>query len=93
MRFGRAPLIIPTLFMGLSGCGAYDPPIQGDHRSEKYETDLKTCRTSSRESVRLKNADTPWTWIKSPITGPPEVRAAIRVCMVGKGYVLEKPGG
>jgi hypothetical protein len=26
----------------------------------------------------------------SPFTGPPEVRAAIRKCMEGNGYVLEK---
>jgi hypothetical protein len=26
----------------------------------------------------------------SPITGPPEVRAAIRKCMESKGYALEK---
>ena len=91
MRFARISLVVSVLFLGLSGCGSYDPPIQGDHKSEKYRTDLKACRTSSNESVRIKNADTPWTWIKSPITGPPEVRAAIRTCMVGKGYVLEKP--
>jgi hypothetical protein len=42
--------------------------------------------------VRIKNADTPWTWIISPFTGPPEVRAAIRSCMQGKGYVLRTTG-
>ena len=78
------------LFSGLSGCAAYDPPVQGDHTSEKYKTDLETCRTTSRETIRLKNAATPQSWIISPITGPPEVRAAIRTCMAGKGYVLEK---
>jgi hypothetical protein len=78
------------LLSGLSGCAAYDPPVQGDHTSEKYKTDLETCRTTSQEAVRLKNAATPQSWIISPITGPPEVRAAIRTCMAGKGYVLEK---
>ena len=28
------------LLSGLSGCAAYDPPVQGDHTSEKYKTDL-----------------------------------------------------
>ena len=82
-----AVVILP---LGLSGCAAYDPPVQGDHTSEKYKTDLETCRTTSQEAVRLKNAATPQSWIISPITGPPEVRAAIRACMAGKGYVLEK---
>jgi hypothetical protein len=75
---------------GLSGCSAYDPPVQGDHAADKYKEDLEKCRTTSREAVRIKNADTPWTWIISPFTGPPAVRAAIRTCMQGKGYVLEK---
>jgi hypothetical protein len=86
----RATSTVFILLLGLSGCAAYDPPIQGDHTSEKYKTDLEACRTTSRETVRLKNAATPQSWIISPITGPPEVRAAIRACMTGKGYVLEK---
>lgn len=88
----RATSTVFILLLGLSGCAAYDPPIQGDHTSEKYKTDLEACRTTSRETVRLKNAATPQSWIISPITGPPEVRAAIRACMTGKGYVLEKTG-
>ena len=88
------PLILLTLLLGLGGCGApYDPPVQGDHRSEKYKTDLENCRTSSTETVRRQNAAYPGTWIMSPINGPPEVRAAIRTCMVGKGYTLENTGG
>lgn len=92
MRSLRAALVLPVLSLGLSGCAAYDPPVLGDHASDKYKTDLQACRTSSTESVRLKNARTPGSWIISPYTGPPQVRAAIRACMQGKGYVLE-PGG
>ena len=74
----------------LCGCADYDPPIQSDHTSDKYKADLEKCRTSSTETVRLKNAATPQSWVISPITGPPEVHALIRKCMVGQGYVLEK---
>jgi hypothetical protein len=81
-----------VLLTGLSACSPYDPPIQGDHATDKYKDDLEKCRTTSREAVRIKNADTPWTWIISPFTGPPAVRAAIRSCMQGKGYVLAKEG-
>ena len=88
----RIILTVSFLLGGLGGCASYDPPVQGDHSSEKYKTDLETCRTTSQEAVRLKNAATPQSWIISPITGPPEVRAAIRACMTGKGYVLEKTG-
>ena len=86
----RATLALSFLLSGLSGCASYDPPVQGDHTSEKYKSDLETCRVTSQEAVRLKNAATPQSWIISPITGPPEVRVAIRACMAGKGYVLEK---
>jgi hypothetical protein len=85
-------LVLPVLLLGISGCGSYDPPVSGDHSSEAYKADLEKCRTSSTETVRRKNAGTPGTWILSPFTGPPEVRATIRTCMAGKGYVVEKAG-
>src|SRR5690348_2953830 len=78
-----------VIVLVLSAC-AYDPPLQGDHTSEKYKTDLEKCRMDSTESVRLKNAATFGSWAISPFTGPPAVRAAIRACMTGKGYMLEK---
>ncbi len=88
----RASLVILGLLLGLNCCasGPYDPPVQGDHTSERYKADLEKCRTSSTESVRLKNADTLGTWIMSPYTGPSAVRAEIRKCLVSKGYVLTK---
>ena len=91
MRSLRAFLILPALLLGASACGGpYDTPVQGDHTAERYKTDLEKCRTTSTESVRLKNPDTPQSWVISPFTGPPAVRAAIRTCMAGKGYTLEK---
>jgi len=82
------PLLLPLILL-ISGCSSpYDPPVQGDHTAAKYKTDLEACRTSSSHAVYLKNAAFPGTWIISPITGPPEVRAGIRTCMRGKGYVL-----
>jgi hypothetical protein len=77
------------LLLGVTGCADYDPPVQGDHASEKYQADLEKCRSSSSETVRLRNASTPEKWITSPITGPPAVHGLIRACMQGKGYVLE----
>jgi hypothetical protein len=85
-------LICLVVLAGISGCAPYDPPLQGDHASQRYQDDLKQCRTSSREAVRLKNADTLGSWVISPVTGPPAVRAAIRTCMQGKGYALQKAG-
>jgi hypothetical protein len=90
MKSPRLGLIMCMLLFGVSACGgSYDPPVRGDRTSEKYQTDLEKCRTDSTESVRLKNAGTIGRWIISPFTGPPAVRAAIRACMVGKGYALE----
>ena len=84
--------VIPSavLVLMIGGCADYDPPIQSDHTADKYRADLGKCRTSSTETVRLKNAATPQSWVISPITGPPAVHALIRECIVGKGYVLEK---
>jgi hypothetical protein len=88
----RAFLVVAALLLGVGGCASYDPPIQGDHTTPAYQTDLDSCRATSSETVRRQNAATPWTWIKSPFTGPPRVRAAIRSCMAGKGYVVASPG-
>jgi hypothetical protein len=92
MKSLHVPLIVSALLLGAGGCSAYDPPVEGDHTSEKYQADVEKCRTTSTETVRLKNAATPGRWIISPITGPPAVRAAIRTCMESKGYALQKTG-
>jgi hypothetical protein len=89
----RVVLVFSALLIGLSGCTSYDPPIRGDHMSDHYKADLAACRTSSSHTVYIKNADNPWSWMISPITGPRMVRAEIRTCMVGKGYVLESSPG
>jgi len=89
----RMTLMVLVVLAGVSGCSPYDPPFRGDHASQRYKDDLEKCRTSSREAVRLKNAATLESWIISPVTGPPAVRAAIRKCMLDKGYALEKAGG
>jgi len=92
MKLLHISLIVPALLLGASGCSSYDPPVEGDHTSERYKADLEKCRNTSTETVRLKNAATPGRWIISPITGPPAVRVAIRTCMEGKGYALQKTG-
>jgi len=84
----RIPLMVLVVLASAGGCTPYDPPFQGDHAAQHYKDDLEKCRTSSRETVRLRNAATPGRWLISPITGPPVVRAAIRKCMQDKGYVL-----
>ena len=89
MKLLHVVLIMSALLLGAGGCSAYDPPVEGDHTSERYQADVAACRTASTETVRLKNAATPGKWIISPITGPPAVRAAIRTCMESKGYALQ----
>jgi hypothetical protein len=93
MRSLRACLVfpvLPVLLLGLSGCGSDDPGVRGDQSSAKYKADLDACRNSSAASVHRHNAGTPGTWMISPITGPSQVRSAVRTCMVGKGYPLQK---
>ena len=92
MQSFRVPLIVLAL-LGVSACGSYDPPVVGDHTTEKYQADLEKCQSTSTEAVRLKNAATPQSWVISPFTGPPAVRAAILKCMERNGYTLEKASG
>lgn len=92
MRSLPISLAIPTLFFSLSGCAPYTPQVKAGHTPEQYNTDLEVCRTSSAHAVYLKNAAYPWTWIISPVTGPPATRAAIRKCLETKGYALTKGG-
>lgn len=90
MQSFRVFLTILAL-LGVSACGGpYDPPIVGDHTTEKYQADLEKCQSTSTEAVRLKNAARLESWLISPFTGPPAVRAAIRTCMQSKGYTLEQ---
>jgi hypothetical protein len=49
---------------------SYDPPIQGDHTAQKYQTDLQACRDKAAHDVYMKFAGSIWTWIVSPITAP-----------------------
>jgi hypothetical protein len=93
MRWFRFILLTPAVLLGFSGCAPYDPPIRGDRKSDHYKADLEACRAASSHAVYLKNADNPWSWMISPITGPPMVRAEIRSCLTGRGYVIENPGG
>ena len=85
-------LVGAGVMLGVAGCSAYDPPVQGDHASANYKTDLEACRQTSSHAVYLRNARAPGPWMISPITGPPAVRAAIRTCMTSKGYVLAEKG-
>lgn len=80
------PLLIGLPLLGLFGCGAYDPPVQGDRSSSQFKTDLEACRTTSHHAVYLHNAGTLYRWVISPITSPGMVRTAIRHCMEAKGY-------
>jgi hypothetical protein len=90
MSSRRAAPVILFVLLVVSGCAAYDPPVMGDHTAESYRTDLEACRKSASHAVYLQSAGEPGTWILSPVTNPPKVRARIRSCMTGKGYALEK---
>jgi hypothetical protein len=78
---------IMTLALALASC-SYDPPVQGDHTSQKYQTDLKTCRDQAAHEVYMKFAGSIWTWMVSPITAPSARHRAVRACMAAKGYTL-----
>ncbi len=83
----RATLVVLAL-LPLAACATYDPNMAGTHPAAQYDADLESCRTSSREAVRLDNARYLWRWIGSAYWGPGEVRTAIRQCMEGRGYAL-----
>ena len=91
MSSRRAAPVFLFLLLTVSGCAAYDPPVTGDHTADQYRTDLDSCRKTASHAAYLQSADNPGSWILSPVTNPPKVRAGIRTCMTGKGYTLEKP--
>ncbi len=73
----------------LAGC-AYDPPVSGDHGTEKYRADLAQCRQTVDTKIDLLNRSTFPAFVMSPFTGPPRKHDALRDCMVGKGYNLSQ---
>ena len=86
----RRPVpILLAASLTLGAC-SYDPPMQGDHRVEKYQTDLKQCHASVDPKIELQGRSTFPNWLVSPITVPPRRRAGLRDCMVAKGYVLNE---
>ena len=85
-RLARLPAILAG-FLTLGAC-TYDPPVQADHASAKYRTELKQCRDTVDPKVELQGRSTFPGFLISPFTNPPRERAGIRACMVGKGYAL-----
>ena len=85
----RATLAVLALLL-LAAWVTYNANMAGTHPAARYDADLESCRTSSREAVRLDNAKYVWRWIDSAYWGPGEVPSAIRQCMEGKGYALAR---
>ncbi len=74
------------LLMGiLAGCAAYEPPGL-DRSRTTYQIDLTECQENEPTAVDDYNAKVAPRWFISPFRRPFQVRAAIRKCMVGKGY-------
>ncbi len=72
----------------LAAC-AYDPPMQADHISAAYQTDLAACQESgSNEAHRRVMATFP-LFATYPISLPIEIRVQTRRCLEAKGYKLE----
>jgi hypothetical protein len=83
-------LALAGLLCLLSACGGYDPPVQADHDSAKYKTDLEACRASADEQAnRIVSARFP-VWIIYPLSYPREYHPLVRSCMAGKGYKLQE---
>lgn len=74
----------------LAGCANYyDPPMQGDHSTEKYQADLKKChRQVNVPANRVANA-TVGSTIQSVFKSDDPQRDATRTCMQSKGYTPE----
>lgn len=79
------------ILLALPVCAcAYDPPMQADHQSASYQTNLKQCRkTGGEEATKIVKASG-ILFLSYPISHPIKARAQIRKCMQGKGYNLEK---
>lgn len=85
-----APMNRALIAMGLlvAGC-AYEPPVR-DRSAPAYQTDLSACQDSGRAAVNARNAKTGLAWFSSPVRRPFQIREAVRACMEGKGYKVER---
>lgn len=74
----------------LAGCANYyDPPVRGDHSTEKYQADLKKCHAQVNPPANRKANATVGSTIRSMFKSDDPQRDATRTCMLSKGYVLE----
>lgn len=72
----------------MTGC-AYDPPMQADHGSPAYKTNLHACReTAHKEADRIVKSRGP-LFLTYPVSLVIVQRIQLRKCMEGKGYKLE----
>ncbi len=84
MRKRIAILCAGTL---LAGC-AFDPPVAGDHHAPKYVSDLAACREAAGKAAHHAVISRGYLFLTYPVSYPIEKRAALRKCMVDKGYTL-----
>ena len=71
----------------LASC-AYDPPVAGDHQAPKYIADLDACRETAAKAAHQAVIRRGYLFLSYPVSYPIKERAAMRDCMVGKGYTL-----
>ena len=84
-RFAIAALLV------LSGCAAYDPPMAGDHTTQRYQLDLQRCHKQvDTAAARAANA-TPQSAIRSAFASEEPGRAQMRSCMQARGYTPAGP--
>ncbi len=83
-RYAAATLML------LAGCASsYDPPMQGDHKAIRYQTDLQRCqKQASAIASRTANA-TPQSAVRAIFASDEPERANLRSCMESRGYHLQ----
>lgn len=72
----------------LAGCASYDPPMAGDHTTQRYQADLQRCqKQTSASAARVANAS-PQSAIRAMFASDEPQREQVRTCLQSRGYHL-----
>ena len=74
--------------LALSGCASpYDPPVQGDRASAKYQADIARCRKQADLVATRKANATPQSAIMAVFKSADAEHHDVTLCMQQHGYV------
>ena len=81
-------IVVLSGLLAVTGCYSYEPRVDTDRASPKYQAALAACQETSVGAVNKRNAKSGLDWFSSPVRRPFQIREAIRSCVRAKGYAV-----